>query len=108
MDFSFFEEVEDISPEAQKENELFMLQEIARKIGCYNWNYDNENVPDNGEHVGFITQDLLKVPGLADAVHTDENGIQVFDSRYISAAALALVAALARIVLKEKYEGASE
>ena len=49
-----------------------------------------------------MTQALLKVPGLASAVITDENGVQNFDARFVAAAALSLVAALARKVLDIK------
>lgn len=104
MDFSFISTLEDTAPAADvaQASEMEDLIAVAKYIPLLKWTYDpSKGGPDdNGDvHMGFITQALSKVPGLASAVSVDENGIEQFDSRYVSAAALSLVAALARKVL---------
>lgn len=107
MDFSYFdntiEEPQNTPPssiEAQN-NELIDLIRVAQYVPCIHWEYDpSKGGPEsNGDQLGFITQALKKVPGLASSVNVDENGIENFDSRFVAGAALSLVAALARVVL---------
>ena len=99
MDFDFIDEMPPEAKEAQAD-EIIDLVEVAKNIPLLHWQYTDPNYTDGAEdHLGLITQSLLKVPGLASAVSTDENGVQNFDSRHIAAAALSLVAALARKVL---------
>jgi len=99
MDFSWIDNAPD-SFTAQNNEEQDLIN-VAKYIPLLHWEYDpTKGGPEsNGDQMGFITQALLKVPGLASAVNTDENGIQSFDSRFVAAAALSLVAALARKVL---------
>ncbi len=71
------------------------------------WVYDpSKGGPDDGgnTHLGFVTQALKKVPGLASAVTVDENGVERFDANMVAAAALSLVAALAREVYNIKLD----
>ena len=91
------------SIEAQ-DAEINDLVNIAKYVPCIHWEYDETKggPASNGDQLGFITQALLKVPGLASAVTTDENGVHSFDSRFVAAASLSLVAALARKVLDIK------
>lgn len=110
MDFSYLEEYTHAplnEPPTANEAQYAEIQDlvtIAKYIPCIHWEYDpSKGGPEsNGDQLGFITQALLKVPGLASAVSIDENGIQNFDSRFVAAAALSLVAALARKVLDIK------
>lgn len=107
MDFSFFssyqEPQQDLPPTASvaQDEEITDLVNVAKYVPCIHWEYDpSKGGPEsNGDQLGFVTQALLKVPGLASAVTLDENGVQTFDSRFVAAAALSLVAALARKVL---------
>lgn len=107
MDFDFFdsyqEPQQDLPPTASvaQDEEITDLVNVAKYIPCIHWEYDpSKGGPEsNGDQLGFVTQALLKVPGLASAVTLDENGVQTFDSRFVAAAALSLIAALARKVL---------
>ena len=107
MDFGFIdsyqEPQQDLPPIASvaQDEEITDLVNVAKYIPCIHWEYDpSKGGPEsNGDQLGFVTQALLKVPGLASAVTLDENGVQTFDSRFVAAAALSLVAALARKVL---------
>lgn len=107
MDWSFIDSYKEETPtpptatEAQT-SELNDLVNLAQNIPCLHWEYNDVDVPSNGDQLGFITQSLGKVPGLASAVSVDENGIENFDSRFVAAAALSLCAALARKVLDIK------
>lgn len=107
MDFSFFDNYEQETPPTSTEAQDAEIQDlvaVAKYIPCIHWEYDpTKGGPEsNGDQLGFVTQALLKVPGLASAVSVDENGVQNFDSRFVAAAALSLVAALARKVLDIK------
>jgi hypothetical protein len=104
MDFSFIDNYQETPPTANEAqvSELNDLVNLAQNIPCLHWEYDNVNVPSNGDQLGFITQALKKMPGLASAVSVDENGVENFDSRFVAAAALSLCAALARKVLDIK------
>ena len=110
MDFSFLsEEVEDQTPTANQAmaTEDADLIAIAKNIPALHWSYDPEKGgPDDGAkyHLGFITQSLKRVPGLASAVSVDENGVETFDSRFVASAALSLLAALARKVYNIKLD----
>lgn len=104
MDLSYFDNVQDEVPAADvaQAEELEKLAAVAKYVPLLEWVYDpSKGGPnDNGAtHLGFVTQALKKVPGLASAVSTDDNGNEQFDSRLVAAAALSLVAALARKVL---------
>lgn len=107
MDFGFLdsyqEPQQDLPPTASvaQDEEITDLVNVAKYVPCIHWEYDpSKGGPEsNGDQLGFVTQALLKVPGLASAVTLDENGVQTFDSRFVAAAALSLVAALARKVL---------
>lgn len=102
MDLSFIDSYQESTPPEAKEaqsSEIKDLINVAENIPLLHWNYNNVDVPDTGEKLGLITQALLKVPGLASMVSTDENGIQNYDSGLLAGAALSLVAALARHVL---------
>lgn len=107
MDFSFIssyqEPQQDLPPTASvaQDEEITDLVNVAKYVPCIHWEYDPEKggPESNGDQLGFVTQALQKVPGLASAVTLDENGVQTFDSRFVAAAALSLVAALARKVL---------
>lgn len=107
MNFDFFdsyqEPQQDLPPTASvaQDEEITDLVNVAKYVPCIHWEYDPEKggPESNGDQLGFVTQALLKVPGLASAVTLDENGVQTFDSRFVAAAALSLVAALARKVL---------
>lgn len=86
----------------QQSEELLQLKELADNVGSFKWSYDN----DDKVHDGIVTQDLLKVSGLKDAVNTDpESGLQTVDTNFLSLAAIGYIAALARIVLGEKADG---
>lgn len=110
MDFSFLEDYmnapadEPPSATQAQDAEINDLVNVAKYIPALHWEYDpSKGGPEsNGDQLGFITQSLLKVPGLASAVSVDENGVQTYDSRFVAAAALSLVAALARKVLDIK------
>ena len=109
MDLSFFDNVQDEVPPADvaQAEELDKLAAVAKYVPLLEWLYSPEKggPDDNGAtHLGFVTQSLKKVPGLASAVSTDENGVEQFDSRMVAAAALSLVAALARKVLNIRLE----
>lgn len=110
MDFSFIDNYKEEAPSADiaQAEELDKLIAVAKYIPLLEWAYDptKGGPDDNGAtHIGFITQALKKVPGLDSAVSTDpETGIESFDSRYIAAASLSLVAALARKVLNIRLE----
>ena len=104
MDWSFIDNYQEGTPptatEAQN-SEMNDLVSVAQYVPCLHWEYDpTKGGPEsNGDQLGFVTQALKKVPGLASAVSVDENGVETFDSRFVAAAALSLVAALARKVL---------
>lgn len=107
MDWSFVDSYkEETPPDAitAQNNEMNDLVSVAQYIPCLHWEYDpTKGGPEsNGDQLGFVTQALKKVPGLASAVSVDKNGIETFDSRFVAAAALSLVAALARKVLDIK------
>lgn len=107
MDWSFIDSYkEETPPDAitAQNNEMNDLVSVAQYIPCLHWEYDpTKGGPEsNGDQLGFVTQALKKVPGLASAVSVDENGVETFDSRFVAAAALSLVAALARKVLDIK------
>lgn len=112
MDFSFVEKYQepqqDLPPTASvaQDEEITDLVNVAKYVPCIHWEYDPEKggPESNGDQLGFVTQALLKVPGLASAVTLDENGVQTFDSRFVAAAALSLVAALARATLGIKLD----
>lgn len=110
MDLSFFDRVvEDTTPTANQAmaTEDADLIAIAKNIPALHWSYDPEKGgPDDGaeDHLGFITQSLKRVPGLASAVSVDENGVETFDSRFVASAALSLLAALARKVYNIKLD----
>lgn len=110
MDFSFFEDYKEEVPSADIAMQLedADLIAIAKNIPALHWVYDPEKGgPDDNQvdHLGIITQSLTRVPGLASAVNKDpESGIESFDSRHVAAAALALVAALARKVYNIKLD----
>ena len=104
MDFSFIDSYQEETPPdaiTAQNSEMNDLVSVAQYIPCLHWEYDpTKGGPEsNGDQLGFITQSLRKVPGLASAVSVDENGVETFDSRFVAAAALSLVAALARKVL---------
>lgn len=103
MDFSFIENYNDTTPDSvtAQNAEMEDLIKVAQYVPCLHWEYDpSKGGPEsNGDQLGFVTQAVKKVPGLASAITVDENGIESFDSRYIAAASLSLVAALARHVL---------
>lgn len=103
MDFSFIDNYNDTTPDSitAQNAEMEDLIKVAQYVPCLHWEYDpSKGGPEsNGDQLGFVTQAVKKVPGLASAITTDENGIESFDSRYIAAASLSLVAALARHVL---------
>lgn len=95
-----------------QDNELLLLTQVAQKIPCLEWEYDEGVDPTRpGTHIGFITQALQQVPGLASAV-SENNGVQTFDSSMVAAASLSLVAALARKVLNidlsKDYKGVND
>lgn len=100
---SYQEPQQDLPPTASvaQDEEITDLVNVAKYVPCIHWEYDpSKGGPEsNGDQLGFVTQALQKVPGLASAVTLDENGVQTFDSRFVAAAALSLVAALARKVL---------
>lgn len=102
MDFSWVDSYQEETPptanEAQTEG-YKKLVEVAQNVPLLDWRYNGVDVPDTGEKIGIITQSLLKVPGLASMVSTDENGVQSYDSALLAGAALGLVAELARVVL---------
>lgn len=107
MDWSFIDTYkEETPPDAitAQNNEMNDLVSVAQYVPCLHWEYDpTKGGPEsNGDQLGFVTQALKKVPGLASAVSVDENGVETFDSRFVAAAALSLVAALARKVLDIK------
>lgn len=109
MDLGYFDNVQDEVPSADiaQAEEMDKLVAVAKYIPLLEWVYDpSKGGPDdNGAtHIGFVTQALKKVPGLASAVSVDETGTETFDSRYVAAAALSLVAALARKVLNIQLE----
>lgn len=102
MDFSFIDNYQEETPpdatEAQ-DKERLILTELAQNIPCLEWNYNGVDVPDTGTKLGLITQSLRRVPSLASMVSVDENGVESYDSALLAGAALAAVAALARVVL---------
>lgn len=109
MDLAYFDNVQDEVPSADiaQAEEMDKLVAVAKYVPLLEWAYDpSKGGPDdNGAtHIGFVTQALKKVPGLDSAVSVDENGTETFDSRYVAAAALSLVAALARKVLNIQLE----
>lgn len=110
MDFSFIDNYQEEAPSADvaQAEELDKLIAVAKYVPLLEWVYDpSKGGPDdNGAtHLGFVTQALKKVPGLASAVNVDpETGLESFDSRFVAAAALSLVAALARKTLNIKLE----
>lgn len=106
MDWSFIETEETPNAKQAMATEDEDLVAIAKYIPALHWKYDDSKIDgmDKEEHLGFITQSLKKIPGLASAVSTNEEGVEMFDSRMVSSAALSLVAALARKVLGIQLE----
>lgn len=107
MDWSFIDSYQEETPPdaiTAQNSEMNDLVSVAQYVPCLHWEYDpTKGGPEsNGDQLGFVTQALKKVPGLASAVSVDENGVETFDSRFVAAAALSLVAALARKVLDIK------
>ena len=107
MDFSFISSYQEETPPdaiTAQNSEMNDLVSVAQYVPCLHWEYDpTKGGPEsNGDQLGFVTQALKKVPGLASAVSVDEDGVETFDSRFVAAAALSLVAALARKVLDIK------
>ena len=107
MNWDFIDSYQEETPPdaiTAQNNEMNDLVSVAQYIPCLHWEYDpTKGGPEsNGDQLGFVTQALKKVPGLASAVSVDENGVETFDSRFVAAAALSLVAALARKVLDIK------
>ena len=107
MDFSFIDSYQEETPPdatTAQNSEMNDLVSVAQYVPCLHWEYDpaKGGPESNGDQLGFVTQALKKVPGLASAVSVDENGVETFDSRFVAAAALSLVAALARKVLDIK------
>ena len=104
--YDFIDDVRDdlnqISPTEKEYTELQQLAELATNIGSYQWTYTGG--PDAGDgkiHDGPIAQELLKVPGLKDAVNKDPNdGHLSIDTQYVSLATLGYVAALVRLIMK--------
>ncbi len=104
MDWSFIDSYQEETPPdaiTAQNSEMNDLVSVAQYVPCLHWEYDpTKGGPEsNGDQLGFVTQALKKVPGLASAVSVDEKGVETFDSRFVAAAALSLVAALARKVL---------
>lgn len=108
QDYSYFDTIGS-EPQIDTEDEMIQLQNVANNIGSYLYEYTPEAQEqystDNQEHLGIIAQDLLKVPGLASAVHKDEYGNYIVDAQKVALAALGLVAALARKVIGETDNG---
>lgn len=107
MDWSFLDKSEETPPAVEAEStEMKDLELIAKYIPALHWMYDPSKIDgqDDKEHLGFVTQSLKKIPGLAGAVYTDENGVETFNGPLVASAALSLVAALARHVLNIKLE----
>ena len=107
MDWSFLDKTETTPPaEVAESTEMRDLELIAKYIPALHWQYDPSKIDgqDEKEHLGFVTQSLKKIPGLAGAVYTDENGVETFNGPLVASAALSLVAALARHVLNIKLE----
>lgn len=104
MDLTFFD---NIQPEEQVLTELEAVKELARKVGLYEYIY-NDKAPADGStegiHIGPVAQELQKVEGLKSCVTPDENGILRVDSDMLALSALAYVAALARIVMNIEKE----
>lgn len=112
MDFSYFEQVSDDKPDMNSPEyiatELEILQAIADKIGCYEYEY-NEKAPSDaaeGLHIGPVAQELLEVPGLDSAV-TLEDGIYKVKSDMVALACLGICAALARHIIGKTDENDS-
>ena len=102
------DEVTDISKPEYKETELKAISDLAQGIGLYEWKYEPGVTGDQELHIGPIAQDLLRVPGLASAVHKQEDGTITIDSKFVALAALSYVATLARIISKIEYIGPAE
>ena len=84
MDLSYFDKLQDDVPPADiaQAEELDKLLAVAKYVPLLEWVYDpSKGGPDdNGAtHLGFITQALKKVPGLASAVSKDVNGVETFE-----------------------------
>jgi len=100
--------VDTIKPYEYKETELAAIVDLARNVGLYEWKYEPGVTGEQDLHVGPIAQDLLKVPGLASAVHKQEDGTLTIDSKFIALAALSYCATLARILSQVEYTGSKE
>lgn len=102
MDYTVFDDVEDMTPTDQEISEMNQLLTLADNVGSYQWFYDTKATEDGKLHDGVIAQDLLKVPGLKAAVHKDPNdGHLSIDTNWLATAALGYVAALTRLLLRE-------
>lgn len=92
-----------VTDSIQQNSELEMLKELANKVGCYSYEYKPEFQQDSGanaeENIGIMAQDLLKIPGLASSVITNEDGSLAVDGNRLALSALGYVAALARHIL---------
>ena len=104
MDLTFFD---DIKEEEQVLTELEAVKELAKKVGLYEYIYNDKAPADGatpGIHIGPVAQELQKVEGLKSCVTPDENGILRVDSDMLALSALAYVAAIARIVMNIEKE----
>lgn len=98
MDYTVFDNTEEISPTEQQINEINQLAELAQNVGSYTWAYDKGDDVDGKIHDGIIAQDLLKVPALRAAVIDKGDHLEI-DTRYVATAALGYVAALTRLLM---------
>lgn len=98
---NFLASPKEIEPNQQEVDELEKLKTIAKEIGSYSYVYNGTDEL----HDGIVAQELLKVPGLASAVHTDENGLLTVDTKFVALATLGYVSTLARLILGEKRDG---
>lgn len=104
MDLTFFDNIKE---EEQVLTELEAVKELARKVGLYEYIYNDKAPADGatpGIHIGPVAQELQKVEGLKSCVTPDENGILRVDSDMLALSALAYVAAIARIVMNIEKE----
>ena len=104
MDLTFFDNIKE---EEQVLTEIKAVKELAKKVGLYEYIY-NDKAPVDGStpgiHIGPVAQELQKVEGLKSCVSPDENGILRVDSDMLALSALAYVAAIARIVMNIEKE----
>lgn len=103
--FKMIDDVTDIPEKEYKETELKAISDLAQGIGLYEWKYEPGVTGEQELHLGPIAQDLLRVPGLASAVHKDANGVVTIDSKFVALATLSYVATLARILSGIEYIG---